>query len=177
MGNLITDSDIDRIQAEFPDLITRRLSVIEEKIALSVCRGLTIPQACRSVGVSFAEAKELQADSFFQICCEYLKEVKRGYQDVQAVITRDMLNGMLLEAHRKAANTSEEVMAIREMGKMNDLYLDAQRRNGTEPADMKDITSAKQLERLDDAELIELSGSDFRLETEPVVNPEVADAG
>lgn len=79
-------------------------------------------------------------------------------------ITKNQLNLLLLEAHKKSANATEEVAAIRELGKINGLY------ERTEP----DITiniqqNVHKLEVLSDAELLKLAGRDEELLTnEPI---------
>jgi len=79
-------------------------------------------------------------------------------------ITKNQLNLLLLEAHKKSATATEEVAAIRELGKINGLY------EKTEP----DITiniqqNVHKLEVLSDAELLRLAGRDEELlSNEPI---------
>jgi hypothetical protein len=173
MTDIVTKADLARIQDAYPDLNVQPLTSVEERVAIGVCRGLTVAQSARSVGMSMREAKALQESDAFLTVCDYLREVKYAYEQVKVAVTRDQLNMMLFEAHRKAANTTEEVAAIRELGKMNDLYLNEQRKSGVEINILPgDVTSEKQLERMDDDKLIELSGSDFRLSSETPIETE-----
>lgn len=123
MDDIVTKADLSRIQEATPHLDIEPLTSVEQRVAIGVCRGLTIAQAANAQGLSRAEVNRLRASESFQVICDYLREVKYGHTQREAVITRDMLNKMLLESHRKAENAMEEIAAARELGKMNDLYL------------------------------------------------------
>lgn len=90
-----------------------------------------------------------------------------AHRTQKVAITRDMLNIMLLDSHSRAATATEEIMAIRELGKMNDLYADAKHKG------MKIVNNigntqvnvtAKKFESMSDEELLELSGDDITLD-------------
>ena len=83
-------------------------------------------------------------------------------QDV--TVTRNQLNLLLLEAHKKSATATEEVAAIRELGKLNSLY----------DAPEADITiniqqNVHKLEVMSDTELLKLAGRDETLLSMPEV--------
>lgn len=104
--------------------------------------------ACQAAGVTrdtgvrwLKESPEVNANlDFYE--AEALVEVK---------VTRGMLTNMLLESHRKAANSTEEIAAIREMGKMHGVY---------EPEKTVSVnanyTKVEQLETLSDEELLQM---------------------
>jgi len=85
-------------------------------------------------------------------------------QELDLEVTRNQLNLLLLEAHKKSATATEEVAAIRELGKINGLY------EKMEP----DITiniqqNVHKLEVMSDAELLRLAGRDEELlSNEPI---------
>lgn len=72
---------------------------------------------------------------------------------------------MLLDAHSKSANTTEEVMAIKELGKLNDLYPAERKR--IEQTMMK-VDSEKQLKRLSEQQLMQITGDIIDLEPEAI---------
>ncbi len=81
-------------------------------------------------------------------------------QELDLEVTRNQLNLLLLEAHKKSATATEEVAAIRELGKINGLY------EKVEP----DITiniqhNVHKLEVMSDAELLKLAGREETLLT------------
>jgi len=160
MPSIASLADVIRIQGAYPGLDIQPLNHQQERVAVAVCQGLTVRQAAQSVGMTPAQGKDLDADPSFRVVCDYLREVKYGYANLEVSITRDQLNKMLLEAHRKASNSLEEIAAVRELGKMNDLYLDAAHATSHVTVNVGDITSTKQLERLDDTQLIELAGDE-----------------
>lgn len=125
--------------------------------------------AARAAGLAPRHATEFEATSEYLALRAYLAEIKFGMKQIEVAIDRNMLNVMLLDAHSKAANSMEEIAAIRELGKMNDLYLDARHRSGVEVnisngAVVNGSVSVRQLEKMTDAELIQLSEEDYSLE-------------
>ena len=90
----------------------------------------------------------------------------------EVVITRGQLNLLLLEAHKKSANSTEEVAAIRELGKINGLYeKEAPVININIHQDMK------KLEVMSDADLLNLAGQDTELLTNEPLNYEEIEEG
>ena len=76
-----------------------------------------------------------------------------------AGVTRDQLTNLLLESHRKSANATEEIMAIREIGKINGLYEDGK----TPSLVINNNYFEKQLDELSDEDLLQLSGGNKNL--------------
>jgi hypothetical protein len=76
-------------------------------------------------------------------------------------ITRQDINLLLLESHRKAENASEEIAALRELSKLNDLYPST-----TSKVELS-IThvekTLKELEALPTEDLLRLAGEDVDL--------------
>jgi hypothetical protein len=75
-----------------------------------------------------------------------------------------------LEAHKKSANSTEEVAAIRELGKINGLY----------EKEAPDITinitqDIRRLEVMSDADLLTLAGQDTELLTNEPLDYEVVE--
>lgn len=161
---MITGYDLQHMRAAYPDLDIEPLTVQEERVLLYVLRGLTIPQAAKAVGMTGAQGHALAKSESFEVMRAYLEEFRLGKQQLEIKVTRDTLTQMLFEAHAKSATATEEISAIRELGKMHDLYLDAQRKAGVEINIGAKATSTKHLERMDDDMLIELSGEDYSLE-------------
>jgi len=86
----------------------------------------------------------------------------RHKPDEELVITRTQMSLLLLESHRKAANTAEEVMCLKELAKIQGHY-------DTKPTQVT-INIEQQigkLEMMSDEELLRLTGHDERLFTKP----------
>lgn len=66
--------------------------------------------------------------------------------------TREKLSSMLLQSYYKAATATEEIAAVREIGKLQGLYAPE-----TQEVSIN-VNNAKQLENLSDAELAKLAG-------------------
>jgi len=153
----ITAGDIAYLQSCYPHADITPLTAQQEQFVLYVLRGFTPPQAAKAAGYkshthsarSLMELDKVQA-ILSHLRSEELDNIK---------VTRDKLTIMLFEAHRKSATATEEITAVRELGKMHGLY---------EPEKVQTqslhLHKVEQLERLDDAELVKLAGAeDFTL--------------
>lgn len=136
-----------------------RLSPLESQFVIALLRGVPVVPAGKSVGLSAEEAIELKHKPHVLKTLTYLKD---QYAATQVVVNRDMLNMMLMEAHAKAGTATEEIMAIRELGKMNGCYEPERREVVT-----KNVTF-DQIAEMDTDELLRLAGSHM--------NPDIEDA-
>lgn len=84
-------------------------------------------------------------------------------QDQELIITRSQLTALLLESHRKSANAAEEVLCLKEIGKINGLYESSKPR-----VTINLQQNAKQLETMSDQELMLLAGSPHSLFDTPL---------
>lgn len=96
-----------------------KLTPQEHEFVSALTQGLPLLKAAQVAGIPRSEVTEVQARPHVVQVLAYLRD---QYAAENVDITRDMLNVMLLQAHARSASTTEEVMAIREMGKMNGLY-------------------------------------------------------
>ena len=153
MGIAISDVDLAELRSLYPLCnFDAGFTVQQERFLLYVLRGLPPSHAAINAGYPAVQAGALMANPKIQAALDMLRA--REFMDIR--ITRDRLNGMLLEAHAKAANATEEIAAIRELGKMNGLYAPEQKVNVNVNTEVK---SVKQLQQLDDAKLLELAGN------------------
>lgn len=83
-----------------------------------VRQGLPYNTAGRCAGMTSQHVQAFTEDDRFIAAMQYSMERASAVLNV----TTDMLNYMLMEAHAGAINTTEQVMAIRELGKLNGLY-------------------------------------------------------
>lgn len=119
----------------------------EEAFVAYILKGCTAAQAGRQVGLpSSADWGPVLAKPNVSKVVDY--GVKLQAQRVQ--VTRDQLNLMLFEAHRKAGTATEEIMAVRELGKLNGLYQQQEQQE-------KVINSAEALRDVDDSKLLEMA--------------------
>jgi len=82
----------------------------------------------------------------------------------ELLVTRDHLTQLLLESHKKAANSAEEIMAIREMGKLHKLY------EQTPMVQINNLSiekNQKKIEVLSDEELLQMAGNHPHLFKKP----------
>jgi hypothetical protein len=153
---LVTDAELAHIQSTYPYLDIKPLNSQQEKFIMLLLRGIPLAAAERGVGYSLGRGrKTLELENVKKIL-EYFRE--HEFNDVR--VTRESLTQLLFEAHSKAANATEEVMAVREIGKMHDLY-ESDRHKGTtiqHNTQINNITSQRQVERLTDEQLMQLAG-------------------
>ena len=167
MGIVVTDADIAELQTLYPlAKFDRNFTRQEEQFLLYHIKGLSAEAAATAAGYEHSgTGKSLLKQDKIRAAIDYLKE--KHFNDVR--ITRDRLNSMLLDAHSHAANATEEIMAIKELGKMNDLYADAKHKGGMQiniGSQVNNVKSVKQIERMDETQLLELAGDEI------ILNPE-----
>jgi hypothetical protein len=125
----------------------------QEKFLLYYFRGASQSAAARVVGVPLSRAKEWLASENFRVFLEYMEE--RRLHEIE--VSRGMLTNMLFEAHDTAATATEKIAAIKELGKMHDVYPKADTQPTVIINQVTDQT-LKQLDRMSDAELAKLAG-------------------
>lgn len=88
-----------------------------------------------------------------ELAVSHLSDRLNVPDDGELLITRSQLTQLLLESHRKSINSAEEVMCLKEIGKINGLY---------ETKSTKVVINvehtAQQLEVLTDEELLQITG-------------------
>lgn len=137
-----------------------RLNHQESRLVEELLRGVPLIPAAKAAGIKRDQAHEVAARPHVAQTLAYLRD---QYAREVVRVDRDMLNMMLLEAHGKAATATEEIMAIRELGKMNGCY---------EPEKREVVTrnmTYEQVQQLDTDELL-------RLAEEDSLDPEIEDA-
>lgn len=152
--------DLARIQTAYPLLGLDPLTSQEEQFVIYKARGLSTLVAGRSAGYTPEQAEELLLNPDIALMVEYL--LARNNRQVE--ITRDMLNVMLLEAHRKSATATEEIMAARELGKLNDLYPDPKRASVEININKKAELTERHIKDMPEERLLELVGDTIDLD-------------
>lgn len=133
-----------------------KLNPQEHQFVTGLLQGMPLLHAAREAGIPRKEVPEVQARPHVVQVLSYLRE-QASVEHVE--ITRDMLNVMLLQAHSRSANTTEEVMTIRELGKMNGLYAPERR----EVVETRHYTY-EQMQNLSTDELMAIAGDDNDLD-------------
>ncbi len=100
-------------------------------------------EAARLAGYPPKRASGLLRSKHIQ---EFISGEQTFYQ-AKYRLERDQLTEMLLEAHSKASNTTEEVCAIREIAKLLGLY----------PVTKKSVKKVHHIEELSDNELLRIA--------------------
>ena len=128
----------------------KHLSRQKEMFCFHVASGASPVAAGKAVGATPEQAKEWFRD-------KQIQQVVEGIHDAQMEgvrFTREKLASMLLQSYYKAATATEEIAAVREIGKLQGLYAPE-----TQEVTLN-LNNAKQLETLSDAELARLAGLD-----------------
>lgn len=176
MSVLVTPYELAELRTLTPYLDIKPVPRHVEKAAIYYLRGFSLQAAARAAGMqhsgplkSWVESPEGNA----------VLEYVRG-KHMQAVnVTRETITTMLFEAHAKAANATEEIAALKELGKLHDLYKSDERKTSSVNIQVNNtqINNHKQLERMSDEQLMALAG-DIVIETslgktppEPPKNP------
>lgn len=144
-------------------------SAQERQYLLLILNGSEPLTAAKTVGASVPQlfVQKMAADTRAQAVLEHAP----AHQDQKVEITRDMLNVMLLSSHSRAVTATEEIMAIRELGKMNDLYADAKHKgtkivNNVGGTHVNVTPGAKQIASMSDEQLMEMAGEAITLSPE-----------
>lgn len=108
-------------------------------------QGFTKNAAAKAAGFPSASVFQRQhmIDALNEINSDITTEIK---------VTRNMLTQMLFESHRKSATATEEIAAVREIGKLHGLYESDKAQQTT-----VNINIIEQIESLPTHELIELA--------------------
>lgn len=117
----------------------------------SLLRGLPLQMAANQAGVPETEMKAFAAQPHVAAVLSYMRETTFN---THIEVTRDMLNLMLFEAHAKSATATEEIMAIRELAKMNGLNAPTQ----TEMKVTHETRTAEQMRRMSSQDLARIAG-------------------
>ncbi len=165
MGAVISDADIAHLHSLYPYAgIDAGFSAQQEQFILQFMKGMSPAAASRAAGMGAERGATLLRQERVQRVIELLRE--RNFNDVR--ITRDMLNGLLIEAHSKAANATEEINAVKELGKMNGLYeSDKQKKGALVQVNVgSQVKNVRQIERMNDEQLMELAGQNLTLDVD-----------
>lgn len=131
----------------------RFLTEQEKRFVGLYAQGMTGKAAARAAGYSHLDSLKLLER---QDVIESLAIMRqRMNEELGAVITRDFVGAMILEAHKKAATATEEITAARELARLYGL-------NAPEKtvSVQYNVTRVEQLESLPDAELARIAGLD-----------------
>lgn len=130
-----------------------RLSSQEQALVTAIVRGLPPSAAAETCGMGRAEVRAVLRKPRV---AEAIAIQRRAIETkLGMAVTRENLTLMLFEAHRKAGTATEEVMAIREIGKLNGLYAP-----DTVVHTHANLTRVEQMEGMPDAELAALAYSE-----------------
>jgi len=129
-------------------------------------------QALHYLAYGFTKAAAAKAAGFPSTAVFQRQHVQEAMDELnntataEIKVTRDMLTQMLFESHRKSATATEEIAAVREIGKLHGLYESDRMKQTTNI----NVNVIEQIESLPDDELLELANIDgvYTLEPEPI---------
>ena len=85
---------------------------------------------------------------------------------IPTVVTRDDITRLLFETHKKCANSAEEVMTLKEIAKINDLY---PKLNDKLIVDLSSVVKTMgELQSMNDAKLLEMIGEENLFDMPPL---------
>ena len=152
----VTDQERVELQSHFPyaGVKLSELSVQEERLILFYIRGMSKAAAGRAAGYSDLDrVYSIFKQQKFQNALQYLRNEMRE----EIKFDRDTATTMYLEAHRKAATSTEEKNVVDSLWKLHGLFMPD---NATQIN--INVDSTKQLENLSDGELLKLAGMDTK---------------
>jgi hypothetical protein len=117
-------------------------------------RGMTFPAIAKGLGETdhIKVARYVKSPSC-QAIIDFLKT--NEFSDVRA--SRDYLTDLLFESYHKAGTAMEEIAAIREIGKLHNLYeSDKIAKTQININTQTNVTNIRQLESLSESQLIEI---------------------
>lgn len=128
-------------------LATKPLTAQERELVTLVAQGIKPSTAASRVGMSPSTALEKLRQPHIATVMAHLRE--NQMQTLGFEVNRDWLTLKLLEAHAKSGSATEEIAALREIGKVHGLY-------APEAAVVRHehVHDIKQLEHLSDEELV-----------------------
>lgn len=157
MSVLLTPGEIAELQALVPYLNIKPLPRQMEHAVLMYIRGHSVSAAARAAG--YKNPNQLKAWIESEEGEQVLKYVQQKHlSDIK--VTRELITQLFFEAHAKAATSTEEISALRELAKLHDLYENEKRRGAinVEINNTHNVTNQKQIDRLSDEELMQLAG-------------------
>ena len=137
-------------QAVYSTKGLKKLSRQKEMYCFHLASGSSPALAAKAVGATVEQAAEWASD-------RDIKQVLKGIEEQQAAgarMTREKLSDLLLQSYYKAGTATEEVAALREIGKLQGLY-------APETVEITaNVSNTKQLETLSADELARLANMD-----------------
>lgn len=152
MSDLVSQGELAYVRSLYPQLEISPLTTQQERLVLLLTNGYALEKAATLSGYEQHAAETLITQPSIQTLLKHISSSKKDSIE----ITRDMLNVMLLESHAKAATSTEEIMAVRELGKMNDLYKSDEKKGKQEVT--LNVVNVKQIARMSDEDLFKVVG-------------------
>jgi hypothetical protein len=133
-----------------------KLTAQQEHLVFLLASGVPPKAACKASG--YASTSVLN-NKRIKYALKYIGEERKD----QIQVNRDKLTTMLYSAHANAANATEEIAAIRELGKMHDVYAQAQedRKNNLHTAVQINNNTVQQLTDQDLEKIAQLTAGEL----------------
>ncbi len=128
----------------------KKLTRQQELFCFHMSTGTSIEECAKSVGATLDQATNW-------LTTREVKTVIQGFNDLNlqgAEITRNKLATLFFQSYYRAGSATEEISALREIGKLKGLYAPEQQEVTVKAANIRQIEAA------DDATLAKLAGMD-----------------
>ncbi|MEK9818406.1 MAG: hypothetical protein VW443_02405 [Pseudomonadales bacterium] len=133
------------------------LTAQQDRFVFLLASGL--PPKAAAAGAGYASHTSVLKNKNVQAALKFVREQERQ----QIFVNRDKLTAMLFNAHANAANATEEIAAIRELGKLHDVYEQAKqdRQSQLHTAVQINHTTVQKLSDQDLLRIAELKAGDL----------------
>lgn len=134
-----------------------KLTAQQDRFVFLLASGL--PPKAAAAGAGFKSHTSVIKNKNVQAALKFVREQERQ----QIFVNRDKLTAMLFNAHANAANATEEIAAIRELGKLHDVYEQAKqdRQSQLHTAVQINHTTVQKLSDQDLLNIAELKAGDL----------------
>lgn len=141
---------VHEMRATYPAIPAAPLTPQQETFLYHQLLGATVAKSRAVAGASASDVDAwLEDENFLKVRSFYEKRNQQHYE-----ITRETITALLMESHRKAASSTEEVTALREVIKVHGLY------KQTGEGQNNVTINVNTVDRLEDAQLLQMAGMD-----------------
>jgi hypothetical protein len=150
---------------------TGGMTVQQERFVFLLVQGMSPKQAARGAG--YSEGTTPSSILSLKAVGDAVKWFQETGRD-QVKVNRDKLTVMLFDAHSHAATATEEIAAVRELGKMHGLYESDQQKAKANQVNVE--IKVSKYENMTDDELMRIAGIDSLEPEKPVLEHQIGNA-
>lgn len=151
MRDIVSAGDVTYIQQQYPEENIKKPTPYQQQVILMYLRGMNPPAIAKAMGnASLSHISQYIRSSSCQAITDFLRA--NEFVDIRA--TREYLTNLMFLSYHKSATATEEIMALREIGKLNGLYESDKMAKNVTINQIGNIQNVKQLEKMSEEQLI-----------------------